>query len=389
MMGFQWQDPLLFEAQLDDDERLLRDSVRRFCERVLKPRAVDAFRHQRFERELLREMGEMGLLGASLHGYGCAGLSQVCQGLIAFELERIDSGYRSLWSVQSSLVMYPIHCYGDESQRRRWLPGLAAGTLLGCFGLTEPDHGSDIASLRTRARRVDGGWRLDGTKSWISNAPEADLLLTWARDDEDRLGAFVIERGTAGLDTPAIDGRFSLRTSSTGQIVLQDVFVPDGDRLHAASRLRDAFECLNRARYGIAWGAIGAAESCWHAARSYVLERHQFGRPLAANQLVQRKLADMQTEVTLGLQACLRAGRLFDDGQLAHEAISLLKRNHCAKALDIARVARDMLGANGIVDEYHVVRHLLNLEAVNTYEGTADIHALILGRAQTGIAAFR
>jgi glutaryl-CoA dehydrogenase len=387
-MSFDWQDPLRLDRQLDEEERLVRDSTRRFCERHLVPRARAGFREHRFDRELFRAMGAAGLFGATLSGYGCAGLNQVSYGLMAREVERVDSGYRSTLSVQSSLVMYPVHAFGSEAQKERWLPGLARGELVGCFALTEPDHGSDVAGMRTKARRVPGGWLLSGSKTWISNAPVADLFVIWARDEEGQVRGFLLERRTPGLATSQIEGKLSLRTSVTGSVLLDDARVADDALLPGAQGLRAPFACLNRARYGICWGVMGAAEACWYAARDYVMNRHQFGRPLAASQLVQRKLADMQTEIALGLAACLRLGRLFDAGELEPEMVSLLKRNNCGKALEIARVARDMHGANGISDEYDVIRHMLNLETVNTYEGTHDIHALILGRAQTGIAAF-
>ena len=352
------------------------------------PRILEAHRHERFDPAVMREMGALGLLGSTLEGYGCAGVNYVSYGLVAREIERVDSGYRSAISVQSSLVMHPIHAYGSEAQRAKYLPKLATGELIGCFGLTEPDAGSDPGSMTTRARAVDGGYLLTGTKTWISNAPVADVFVVWAKNDDGVIRGFILERGAEGLSTPKIDGKFSLRASATGQISMDGVFVPAANELPHASGLKGPFGCLTRARYGIAWGALGAAEFCWHAAREYVLERRQFGRPLAANQLVQKKLADMQTEIAVGLAACLRLGRLFDEGAAPHEAVSMLKRNSAGKALDIARVARDMHGANGIADEYHVIRHLMNLETVNTYEGTHDVHALILGRAQTGIAAF-
>ncbi|MDH3713032.1 MAG: acyl-CoA dehydrogenase [Gammaproteobacteria bacterium] len=385
---FQWQDPLLLEQALSDDERMVQDSINRYCQERLMPRVLEAHRHERFDREILNEMGELGMLGSTIEGYGCAGLSYVCYGLIGREVERVDSGYRSTMSVQSSLVMYPIHAYGTEAQREKYLPRLASGEWVGCFGLTEPDHGSDPGGMQTRARKVDGGYRLKGSKTWISNSPIADVFVVWAKDDEQVIRGFLLERDMQGLSTPKIEGKFSLRASLTGEIVMDNVFVPEENLLPNVAGLKGPFGCLTRARYGIAWGSMGAAEFCWHAARNYVLERKQFGRPLAANQLVQKKLADMQTEITLGLHACLRLGRLFDAGQAAPEAVSLLKRNNCGKALDIARTARDMHGGNGVADEYHVIRHMLNLEAVNTYEGTHDIHALILGRAQTGIQAF-
>ena len=386
--SFDWQDPLLLDEDLAEDERMVRDNVRRYCQEQLQPRILKAHREERFDREILTEMGQLGMLGSVLDGYGCAGLNYVCYGLMTREVERVDSSYRSAMSVQSSLVMYPIHAYGSEYQRQKFLPRLATGEWVGCFGLTEPDHGSDPGGMKTRAHRVDGGFHLSGTKTWITNAPIADVFVVWAKDEDGVIRGFLLEKDMAGLMTTHIEGKFSLRASVTGQIGMDNVFVPDENLLDGVSGLRGPFGCLNRARYGIAWGALGAAEFCWHAARSYTLERQQFGRPLAANQLVQKKLADMQTEITLGLTACLRLGRLIDAGRSSPEAISLLKRNNCGKALEIARVARDLHGANGISDEYHVIRHVLNLEAVNTYEGTHDIHALILGRAQTGIQAF-
>ena len=386
--SFDWQDPLLLDEDLAEDERMVRDNVRRYCQEQLQPRILKAHREERFDREILTEMGQLGMLGSVLDGYGCAGLNYVCYGLMTREVERVDSSYRSAMSVQSSLVMYPIHAYGSEYQRQKFLPRLATGEWVGCFGLTEPDHGSDPGGMKTRAHRVDGGFHLSGTKTWITNAPIADVFVVWAKDEDGVIRGFLLEKDMAGLVTTHIEGKFSLRASVTGQIGMDNVFVPDENLLDGVSGLRGPFGCLNRARYGIAWGALGAAEFCWHAARSYTLERQQFGRPLAANQLVQKKLADMQTEITLGLTACLRLGRLIDEGRSSPEAISLLKRNNCGKAIEIARVARDLHGANGISDEYHVIRHVLNLEAVNTYEGTHDIHALILGRAQTGIQAF-
>ena len=387
-VSFDWMDPLLLEESLTDDERLVRDSVRRFCQEQLQPRILEAHRHETVDRGLFAEMGALGMLGSTIDGYGCAGLNYVCYGLTAREVERVDSGYRSMMSVQSSLVMHPIHAYGSEAQRDKYLPKLASGEWVGCFGLTEPDHGSDPGAMQTRAHAADGGYRLAGAKMWITNSPIADVFVVWAKDDEGAIRGFLLEQGMAGLSAPKIEGKFSLRASVTGEIVMDDVFVPQENLLPGGSGLKGPFGCLNRARYGIAWGSMGAAEFCWHAARSYVLERPQFGRPLAANQLIQKKLADMQTEITLGLNACLRLGRLIDDARAAPEAISLLKRNNCGKALDIARLARDMHGGNGVSDEYHVIRHLMNLEAVNTYEGTHDVHALILGRAQTGIPAF-
>ncbi len=385
---FNWQDPLLLDEQLTEEERLIMSSTRDYAQEQLMPRVLEANRHEHFDREIMNEMGALGLLGATLpEKYGCAAVNYVAYGLMAREVERVDSGYRSAMSVQSSLVMHPIHAYGTEEQRERYLPKLATGEWVGCFGLTEPDHGSDPGSMVTRAERVDGGFVLNGAKMWITNSPIADLAVVWAKLDGDIRG-FVVERAYDGFSTPKIEGKMSLRASITGQIVLEDVFVPEDNLLPNVKGLAGPFGCLNRARYGISWGALGAAEFCWHAARSYTLERTQFGRPLAATQLVQKKLADMQTEISLGLQACLRAGRLLDEGRLAVENISMLKRNNCGKALDIARVARDMHGGNGIADEYHVIRHVMNLETVNTYEGTHDIHALILGRAQTGLQAF-
>ncbi len=386
---FDWADPFLLEQELSEDQRLIRDTARQYAQEQLMPRILEANRREHFDREILREMGALGFLGCTLpETYGCAGVDYVSYGLIAREIERVDSGYRSAMSVQTSLVMFPIWAYGSEEQRRRWLPPLARGELVGCFGLTEPDHGSDVAGMRTRARRVAGGWRLSGSKTWITNAPIADLFIIWAKDEEGVIRGFVLERGMEGLETRRIEGKFALRASTTGTILMDEVLVPDEHRLPGVEGLRGPFGCLNRARYGIAWGAMGAAEFCWHAARSYVLERRQFGRPLAAYQLVQKKLADMQTEIALGLLAALRVGRLMDAGKASAEVISLIKRNNCGKALEIARIARDMHGGNGIADEYHVIRHVMNLEAVNTYEGTHDIHALILGRAQTGIQAF-
>lgn len=389
LAAFNWQDPLLIETQLSEEERLVRDSARAYCQEKLFPRVKEANRHEIFHREIMNEMGEQGMLGLTLpEKYGCAGLSYVSYGLVAREVERVDSGYRSAMSVQSSLVMHPIYAYGSDAQREKFLPKLASGEWVGCFGLTEPDHGSDPGSMVTRARKVDGGYILNGAKMWITNAPIADLAVVWAKNDEDVIRGFIVERSFKGFSTPKIEGKFSLRASITGEISLQDVFVPDENLLPNVRGLAGPFGCLNRARYGIAWGALGAAEFCWHAARQYTLDRKQFGRPLAANQLVQKKLADMMTEITLGLQGCLQLGRLFDNGDAAPAAISLMKRNNCGKSLDIARVARDMHGGNGVSDEYHVIRHVMNLEAVNTYEGTHDIHALILGREMTGIQSF-
>jgi glutaryl-CoA dehydrogenase len=385
---FQWEDPLLFEEQLTEEERLIRDTARTYCQDKLMPRVLEANRHERFDREIMNELGELGLLGATIEGYGCAGVNYVSYGLIAREVERVDSGYRSAMSVQSSLVMHPIHAYGTEAQRQKYLPRLAKGEIVGCFGLTEPDAGSDPGSMRSRAKKVDGGYVLKGAKMWITNSPIADVMVVWAKDESGQIRGFILERGMKGLTTPKIEGKFSLRASVTGEIAMADVFVPEENLLPNVTGLKGPFGCLNNARYGIGWGALGAAEFCWHAARSYTLNRQQFGRPLAANQLIQKKLADMQTEITLGLQACLRVGRLKDEGKAAPEMISLIKRNSCGKALEIARTARDMHGGNGISDEFHVIRHVMNLEAVNTYEGTHDVHALILGRAQTGLQAF-
>jgi glutaryl-CoA dehydrogenase len=385
---FQWDDPLLLDSLLTLDERAIRDTARDYCQEKLMPRILAANREERFDREIMHELGELGFLGATLDGYGCAGVNCVSYGLIAREVERVDSSYRSAVSVQSSLVMHPIHAYGTEEQRRKYLPRLATGEWVGCFGLTEPDHGSDPGSMTTRARGVDGGYRLSGAKMWITNSPIADVFVVWAKDDEGTIRGFLLEKGMKGLSAPKIEGKFSLRASITGEIVMDDVFAPEDSLLPRVTGLKGPFGCLNNARYGIAWGALGAAEFCWHAARSYTMERKQFGRPLAANQLIQKKLADMQTEISIGLQACLQVGRMKDAGTCAPEAISLVKRNSCGKALEIARAARDMHGGNGIVDEYHVIRHVMNLETVNTYEGTHDIHALILGRAQTGIQAF-
>ena len=387
---FQWDDPLLLDEQLSEDERLVRDAAHDYCQEQLMPRVLEANRHERFDPEIMREMGALGFLGSTLpEDYGCAGVNYVAYGLVAREVERVDSGYRSAMSVQSSLVMHPIHAYGTEAQRKAYLPRLATGEIVGCFGLTEPDHGSDPGGMKTRAEKIDGGYRLTGTKMWITNSPIADVFIVWAKAaPDDRIRGFILDKGMAGLSAPKIEGKFSLRASITGEIVMDGVEVPEESLLPNVAGLKGPFGCLNRARYGIAWGALGAAEFCWHAARNYTLERKQFGRPLAANQLIQKKLADMQTEITLGLQTCLRIGRLFDEGKAAPELMSLAKRNSCGKALDIARMARDMHGGNGVSDEYHVIRHVMNLEAVNTYEGTHDVHALILGRAQTGIQAF-
>jgi glutaryl-CoA dehydrogenase len=390
---FNWQDPLHLDAQLSEDERAVRDAAHAYCQDKLQTRVLMAARHEKFDREIMNEMGALGLLGSTIEGYGCAGLNHVCYGLVAREVERVDSGYRSAMSVQSSLVMHPIHAYGSEAQRQKYLPKLATGQWVGCFGLTEPNHGSDPASMVTRAMRADGGYVLKGSKMWITNSPIADVFVVWAKisgegDGQNAIHGFVLEKGMKGLAAPKIEGKMSLRASITGEIVMDDVFVPEANLLPNVQGLKGPFGCLNKARYGIAWGALGAAEFCWQAARQYTLDRQQFGRPLAQNQLIQKKLADMQTDITLGLQACLRVGRLMDEGQAAPEMISLIKRNSCGKALDIARAARDMHGGNGIHDEYHVIRHMINLETVNTYEGTHDVHALILGRAQTGLQAF-
>jgi glutaryl-CoA dehydrogenase len=385
---FDWADPLLLDEELSEDERMVRDSARAYCQAKLLPRVLEANRREHFDREIMNEMGALGFLGSTIEEYGCAGVNYVGYGLIAREVERVDSGYRSAMSVQSSLVMYPIYDFGTEAQRQKYLPKLASGEWIGCFGLTEPDHGSDPGGMTTRAVAVAGGYRLTGAKTWISNAPIADVFVVWAKTEDGVIRGFILERGMQGLSTPKIEGKFSLRASVTGEVVMDGVFVPVENLLPEVSGLRGPFSCLNNARYGIAWGAMGAAEFCWHQARNYTLDRRQFGRPLAANQLIQKKLVDMQTEITLGLTACLRLGRLKDQGRATPEMVSLLKRNNAGKALDIARMARDMHGGNGISDEYHVIRHVMNLEAVNTYEGTHDIHALILGRALTGIAAF-
>lgn len=386
---FKWEDPLLLEELLTEEERMVRDTAQAYAQEKLMPRVLEANRNEVFHREIMNELGELGLLGSTLpEKYGCAGVNNVCYGLIAREVERVDSGYRSALSVQSSLVMWPIYAYGSEDQRMKYLPKLATGEWVGAFGLTEPDHGSDPGSMVTRAKSVDGGFLLSGAKMWISNAPIADVIVVWAKDDEGVIRGFILERGMDGISTPKIEGKFSLRASSTGEIAMDDVFVPAENQLPNARGLGGPFGCLNKARYGISWGALGAAEFCWHAAREYTMERKQFGRPLAANQLIQKKLADMQTEITLGLHSCLQLGRLMDADKSTPEMISLLKRNNAGKSLDIARVARDMHGGNGISDEYHVIRHVMNLESVNTYEGTHDIHALILGRAQTGIQSF-
>jgi glutaryl-CoA dehydrogenase len=386
--AFQWDDPLNLESLLTDDERMIRDTARQFATDALLPGIVMANRHEKFDPTIMTLMGELGLLGPTLHGYGCAGVSDVAYGLIARELERVDSGYRSAFSVQSSLVMYPIYTFGSEAQKEKYLPKLAKGELIGCFGLTEPDGGSDPSAMKTRAKKVDGGYKISGSKQWITNSPIADVFVVWAKDDDGKIAGFILEKGMKGLEAPKIDGKFSLRASITGGIMMDEVFVTEDHKLPHASSLKAPFMCLNKARYGIAWGVMGAAENCWHIARQYVLDRDVYGKPLAGHQLIQKKLADMMTEITLGLHGVLRLGRLMEEHTAAPEAISLMKRNNCGKALDVARLARDMLGGNGIADEYHVIRHMLNLEAVNTYEGTHDIHALILGRAQTGIAAF-
>ena len=391
--SFNWQDPFLLADQLSEDERAIVDAAHTFCQEKLQTRVLMAARHETFDREIMNEFGAMGFLGSTIEGYGCAGLNYVSYGLVAREVERVDSGYRSAMSVQSSLVMYPIHAYGSEAQRQKYLPKLATGEWVGCFGLTEPNHGSDPGSMITRATPVDGGYVLKGAKMWITNAPIADVFVVWAKLEGEGKGqsairGFILEKGMKGLSAPKIEGKMSLRASITGEIVMDDVFVPADHLLPNVQGLKGPFGCLNRARYGIAWGALGAAEDCWMRARQYTLDRQQFGRPLAATQLIQKKLADMQTEIALGLQACLRVGRLMDAGQSQPEMVSLIKRNSCGKALDIARMARDMHGGNGIHDEYHVIRHMINLETVNTYEGTHDVHALILGRAQTGLQAF-
>ena len=385
---FSWDDPFLLDEQLNEDEAMVRKSAQRYCQESLMPRIIEANRNEVFDPCIATEMGAIGLLGSTIHGYGCSGLNYVCYGLVAREVERVDSGYRSFMSVQSSLVMYPIYRYGSEEQKEKYLPLLAKGKMIGCFGLTEPDHGSDPGSMATKAVKVSGGFRLNGEKTWISNAPIADLMVVWAKNEEGRVQGFLLEKGAKGLTAPKIEGKFSLRASITGSIVMQNVFVADAMVLPSAMGLNAPFSCLNMARYGISWGAMGAAEFCWHAAREYAMNRKQFGRPIAATQLVQKKLADMQTEIGLGLQACMRVGRMLDAGKASHELVSLIKRNNAGKALDIARSARDIHGGNGVADEYHVIRHSMNLEAVNTYEGTHDIHALILGKSQTGISAF-
>jgi len=391
--SFQWNDAFLLNEQLSDDERAIVDAAHDFCQEKLQTRVLMAARHEKFDREIMNEFGSMGFLGSTIEGYGCTGLNYVSYGLVAREVERVDSGYRSAMSVQSSLVMHPINEYGSEAQRQKYLPKLATGEWVGCFGLTEPNHGSDPASMITRAKPVDGGFIMKGAKMWITNSPIADVFVVWAKlegegDGQSAIRGFILEKGMKGLTAPKIEGKMSLRASITGEIVMDDVFVPEENMLPNVSGLKGPFGCLNKARYGIAWGALGAAEDCWHRARQYTMDRVQFGRPLAQNQLVQKKLADMQTEISLGLQGCLRVGRLMDEGKAVPEMISLIKRNSCGKALDVARMARDMHGGNGIHDEYHVIRHMINLETVNTYEGTHDVHALILGRAQTGLQAF-
>ena len=383
-----WEDPFELDSQLNDEQRMVRDSARQYAQDRLLPRVKEAFRSESTDPTIFREMGEMGLLGSTIDGYGCPGVDYVCYGLVAREVERVDSGYRSMLSVQSSLVMYPIYAYGNEAQREKYLPKLATGEWIGCFGLTEPDHGSDPGGMTTRARSVDGGYRVSGAKMWISNSPIADVFIVWAKTDDDIIRGFVLEKGMEGLSAPKIEGKLALRASVTGEIVMDEVFVPEENLLPNVEGLKGPFGCLNNARYGIAWGTLGAAETCWHTARQYTLDRQQFGRPLAANQLIQQKLADMQTDISLAMQGCLRAGQMLSAGRISPDLISLIKRNSCGKALEIARKARDMLGGNGISDEYPVMRHMMNLEVVNTYEGTHDIHALILGRSQTGIPAF-
>ncbi|MBU3069371.1 acyl-CoA dehydrogenase [Aestuariicella sp. G3-2] len=383
-----WQDPFLLEQQLTDEQRLVRDTARQYAQEKLLPRVQQAFRDEHTDPAIFREMGELGLLGPTIEGYGCPGVDYISYGLIAREVEAVDSGYRSMMSVQSSLVMYPIYAYGTEAQREKYLPKLASGEYIGCFGLTEPDHGSDPGSMVTRARSVDGGYQLTGAKMWISNSPIADVFVVWAKTDDNVIRGFILEKGMPGLSAPKIEGKLALRASITGEIVMDNVFVSEDQLLPNVQGLKGPFGCLNNARYGIAWGALGAAETCWHSARNYTLERKQFGRPLAATQLIQLKLANMQTDISLGLQGCLRAGQLLDSGNISPELISLIKRNSCGKALEIARMSRDMHGGNGISDEYPVMRHMVNLEVVNTYEGTHDVHGLILGRSQTDLAAF-
>jgi len=386
---FQWDDPFFLDEQLSEEERLIRDSVHTFAQKKLQPQVTEAFHHEHFDRNIMREMGKAGILGATIKGYGCAGVSYVAYGLMARELERVDSGFRSVMSVQSSLTMYAIYAYGNDAQRQKYLPKLASGEWIGCFGLTEPNHGSDPSSMETHAKSVKDGYLLKGSKMWITNSPLADVFIVWAKNDKERIRGFILEKDMPGLSAPTMHGKLSLRISVTGEILMQDVFVPAENALPEADGLATAFACLDNARYGIAWGALGAAEFCWHAARQYELDRHQFGQPLAATQLIQQKLANMQTAITLGLQGCLRLGRLKDEGRAAGPLISMMKRYAASTALDVAREARDIHGANGIMEEFHVMRHLLNLETVKTYEGTTDIHALILGRAQTGIQAFK
>jgi len=383
-----WQDPFELDSQLSEEQRMVRDSAQQYAQSGLAPRVKEAYRQESTDPNIFREMGEMGLLGATIDGYGCPGVDYVCYGLIAREIERVDSGYRSMMSVQSSLVMYPIHAYGTEEQREKYLPKLANGEWIGCFGLTEPDHGSDPGGMITRAKAVDGGYRLTGAKMWISNSPLADVFIVWAKTEDDVIRGFILEKGMEGLSAPKIEGKLALRASITGEIVMDNVFVPEENYLPNVEGLKGPFGCLNNARYGIAWGVMGAAEECWHTARQYTLDRSQFGVPLASKQLIQLKLADMQTEIGLGLQGCLQAGKLLSAGEISPDLISLIKRNSCGKALDIARSARDMLGGNGISDDYPIMRHMANLEVVNTYEGTHDVHALILGRSQTGLSAF-
>ena len=386
--ALNWQDPFELDAQLSEEQRMVRDSAQQYAQSALAPRVKEAYRQESTDPNIFREMGEMGLLGATIDGYGCPGVDYVCYGVIAREIERVDSGYRSMMSVQSSLVMYPIYAYGTEEQREKYLPKLATGEWIGCFGLTEPDHGSDPGGMITRAKAVDGGYRLTGAKMWISNSPLADVFIVWAKTDDDVIRGFILEKGMEGLTAPKIEGKLALRASITGEIVMDNVFVPEENHLPNVEGLKGPFGCLNNARYGIAWGVMGAAEECWHTARQYTLDRSQFGVPLASKQLIQLKLADMQTEIGLGLQGCLQAGKMLSAGEISPDLISLIKRNSCGKALDIARSARDMLGGNGISDDYPIMRHMANLEVVNTYEGTHDVHALILGRAQTGLQAF-
>ena len=383
-----WEDPFELDSQLNDEQRMVRDSARQYAQEKLLPRVKDAFRNESTDPNIFREMGEMGLLGSTIDGYGCPGVDYVCYGLVAREVERVDSGYRSMLSAQSSLVMYPIYAYGDDAQREKYLPKLATGEWIGCFGLTEPDHGSDPGGMTTRAKSVDGGYRVSGAKMWISNSPIADVFVVWAKTDDDVIRGFILEKGMEGLSAPKIEGKLALRASVTGEIVMDEVFVPEENLLPNVRGLKGPFGCLNNARYGIAWGTLGAAETCWHTARQYTLDRQQFGRPLAANQLVQLKLADMQTDISLAMQGCLRAGQMLSAGTISPDLISLIKRNSCGKALEIARKARDMLGGNGISDEYPIMRHMANLESVFTYEGTHDIHNLILGRHITGMQAF-